>query len=65
MGLIGMVWNVAAKLLTLCVIREHLMWAGHVVQEWLLIVTNAVVDLDVIVRLLTYLYDDHVPVTIT
>ena len=65
MGLISMVWNVAAKLLTLCVIREHLKWGRHVVQEWLLIVTNAVVDLEVIVRLLTYLYDDHVPVTIT
>ena len=59
-----MVWNVAAKLLTLCDKRASEV-GGHVVQEWLLIVTNAVVDLELIVSLLTYLYDDHVPVTIT
>ena len=29
------------------VVGEHLKWGGHVVQEWLLRVTNAVVDLEV------------------
>ena len=30
------------------VIGEHLKWGGNVVQEWLLRVTNAVVDLEVV-----------------
>ena len=30
------------------VVGEHLKWGGHVVQEWLLRVTNAMVDLEMV-----------------
>jgi len=34
------------------VVGEHLKWGGHMVQEWLLRVTNAVVDLEVLPSIL-------------